>query len=477
MARRARRRRALVIVLVVLVALIAAGGVSAYTFLTRDDPVVYDNIVEQYKYGSIGTEELQGIPYELWVVMAEVFADCFRLGPARATSASASSTSAGATADRHDIPREADRPSRPQLRALSRRAHTGTLRAQPRQIVLGMPSNRMRLWDYIQFLRKVRRDERFNADTLLAAIERRFPGRLSFFDRQFWRYAVIPEVQKGLREADEDFAWLDSRPPYGPGRVDTFNPLKQRADFDMEADHTVGTVDFPSIWEQRTRIGTYLHWDGNNNSLRERNLSAARAVGGTDDSMDIHQLNRIADWLLDLPPPCLSAVSHRPAARAPRADALRAAVRLVSRPRRRAQRRGDADRADRHRPRAPGLVHARPRHRAEHQCRQREALALSPLPQDGRLRKPPARGIWLRASVPAQRQRPDFRALLFPAERPEVFLIGYDVYDWKNVGFVSSGPAARRDGATTRACAATATKGISTARSFRARSSSRSSSI
>ncbi len=85
----------LVIVLVVLVALIAAGGVSAYTFLTRDNPVVYGSIVEQYKYGSIGTEELQGIPYELWAVLPEVFADLLPPGPARATSASASSTSLG----------------------------------------------------------------------------------------------------------------------------------------------------------------------------------------------------------------------------------------------------------------------------------------------------------------------------------------------------------------------------------------------
>ena len=50
MALRTRRRRALVIVLVALAALVAAGGVSAYTFLTRDEPVVYGNIVEQYKY-------------------------------------------------------------------------------------------------------------------------------------------------------------------------------------------------------------------------------------------------------------------------------------------------------------------------------------------------------------------------------------------------------------------------------------------
>ncbi len=78
-------------------------------------------------------------------------------------------------------------------------ARTGRPPASPRQMVLGMPSNNLRLWDYIQFLRKVMRDKRFNADTLLAAIERRFPGRLSFFDRQFWRYAVIPQTKDGLR--------------------------------------------------------------------------------------------------------------------------------------------------------------------------------------------------------------------------------------------------------------------------------------
>ena len=51
----------------------------------------------------------------------------------------------------------------------------------------------------------------------------------------------------------------------------------------------------------------HLHWDGNNTSLQERNLSAARAVGGTDDSLDIDQLDRVADWLLDLPPPVFPA--------------------------------------------------------------------------------------------------------------------------------------------------------------------------
>jgi hypothetical protein len=446
MARRARRRKVLVIVLVVLVALIAVGGVSAYTFLTRDDPVVYGDIVEQYKYGSIGTEELQGIPYELWVVLPDVFADLLPPGPGQGYERFGFLYEPG-----HDRPIGTTYREKPigLLGLNCALCHVGTYRASPtspRQKVLGMPSNNMRLWDYIQFLRKVRRDERFNADTLLAAIDRRFPGRLSFLERRFWRYAVIPQTKDGLREADQDFTWLDSRPPYGPGRVDTFNPLKQRADFDMEADHTVGTVDFPSIWKQRTRVGMYLHWDGNNNSLRERNLSAARAVGGTDDSMDIHQLNRIANWLLDLSP--------RPFPR---------------------------DRIDRQLARRGQPLYGQ-------QCASCHDLGgarigqVTPIGEIGTDRErldsfTPAlvtelntnvgkgkpwrfrhfrktngyanlllEGIWLRAPYLHNGSVPTLRALLFPVERPKVFYIGYDVYDWKDVGFVSSGSAARREG-------------------------------
>jgi RoxA-like, cytochrome c-like len=45
-------------------------------------------------------------------------------------------------------------------------------------------------------------------------------------------------------------------------------------------------------------------------------------------------------------------------------------------------------------------------------------------------------GIWLRAPYLHNGSVPNLHALLFPAERPEVFYTGYDVYDWKNVGFI-----------------------------------------
>jgi hypothetical protein len=58
----------------------------------------------------------------------------------------------------------------------------------------------------------------------------------------------------------------------------------------------------------------------------------------------------------------------------------------------------------------------------------------------------PLDGLWLRAPYLHNGSVPTLRALLFPDERPAVFWTGYDVYDWKNVGFVSSGAEAERVG-------------------------------
>jgi hypothetical protein len=445
MARRSRRRKVLVITLAILAALLAAGGVSAYTFLTKNDPVVYSNIVEQYKYGSVGTEQLQGVPYEIWVVLPEVFPDLLPKTPGKGWERLGFIYEKG-----HVTPIGTTYRDKPiGLVGLNCAVcHVGTYREQPgspRHVVLGMPANRMRIWDYIDFLRKVGRDKRFNADTLLDAIGRRFPGRLSFPERVLYRYGVIPQMQDALDKLNRDFAWLDSRPPYGPGRVDTFNPLKQRAGFDMEADHTIGTVDFPSIWDQRERLGMHLHWDGNNTSLQERNISAARAVGGTDDSLDIHQLDRVANWLLDLKPPPYPAdrVDRKLAAQGGRIydeqcaschDVGGARVGTVTPI---GQIGTDPARLNNFTPQLVASLNTIGKGRPWrfHTFRKTHGYANSPLD-----------GIWLRAPYLHNGSVPTLRALLFPKERPVVFYTGYDVYDWKDVGFVYSGPAARREG-------------------------------
>jgi mono/diheme cytochrome c family protein len=67
--------------------------------------------------------------------------------------------------------------------------------------------------------------------------------------------------------------------------------------------------DFPSIFMQGPREGMQLHWDGNNRSLAERNLSAAIGAGVTPQTVDFASIRRVADWLQTLPPP---PSPHRP---------------------------------------------------------------------------------------------------------------------------------------------------------------------
>ena len=445
MARRSRRRRILIFLLVVLVALLAAGAVSAYTFLTRDKPVVYSNIVEHYKYGSLGTEELQGVPYELWAVLPDVFPDLLPKGTGDGYERFGFLYEPG-----HATPIGTTFREKPiGLVGLNCAVcHTGTYRktpTAPEQIVVGMPANRFRIEDYIQFFREASRDKRFDADTLLAAIARRFPGRLSFFDRVFWRYAVIPETKKGFEKLDRDFRWLDSRPQYGPGRVDTFNPLKVLAHFDMTKDHTVGTVDFPSIWNQGSRRGMNLHWDGNNSSLLERNISAARAVGATDDSLDFDQMSRIVDWLLTLPAPKYPGQIDRALAGQGETiyDQQCASCHdiggpLVGKVTPIAQIGTDRNRLDSFTPQLAHQLDTEVGKGKPWRFRHfRKTHGYANLLLDG---------LWLRAPYLHNGSVPTLRALLFPDERPAVFYSGYDVYDWKDVGFVSSGPAARAEG-------------------------------
>jgi len=71
----------------------------------------------------------------------------------------------------------------------------------------------------------------------------------------------------------------------------------------MQNDRTVGTVDLPSLWNQRIRRDLWLHWDGNNNAVEERNKSAAFGTGTTPPTIDTARIKRVEDWLLDAKPP------------------------------------------------------------------------------------------------------------------------------------------------------------------------------
>jgi mono/diheme cytochrome c family protein len=121
-----------------------------------------------------------------------------------------------------------------------------------------------------------------------------------------YSFYAIPNTRDVLISQSKKLAFMERQVAYGPGRVDTFTPYKGLR-FNISAerldeDELHGVADFPPIWEQGIRRGMKLHWDGNNDSIDERNKSAALALV-QPTTINFPSVHRVRDWLLKLPPP------------------------------------------------------------------------------------------------------------------------------------------------------------------------------
>jgi hypothetical protein len=429
-------------------AFITGLGALAAALLSASASVrAQDDILTHFKYGSIGTEGTVGIPYPIFRVLPTLFADKL---PNRA----------GQGYERLGFIVEANGPhglpigttyveDRVPLVGLNcATCHTGTVRespSAPRQIVLGMPAHQMDLQGYANFLTACAQDPRFEAGPLVDAMRAQDP-EFGFFDGLFYRFFVIKRVRDGILERAEQNAWFQDRPPQGPGRVDTFNPYKRMFGFDLRADPTVGTADLPPLFNQRPRQGLWLHWDGNNDLVEERNKSAAIGAGATAESLDLASLDRVAQWTLDLPPPPF------PPERIDRARAEQGR-RIYETACAQCHAFG-AERVGQVTPVAEvGTDPERVRSFTAELAVKMNTLGTGTPWKFSHFRKTdgyanmPLDGVWLRAPYLHNGSVPTLRALLFPEERPAVFYRGYDVYDWTRVGFVVEGAEAEKAGA------------------------------
>jgi mono/diheme cytochrome c family protein len=428
------------IVLVATIALRISGSAQA-----PSDGLSFPNIDDHFKYGSIGTEGRVGVPYWVWRVLPIMFADKLPNRP-------------GAGWERlgfmydgapHGRPIGTTfQPGRVPLVGLNcATCHTGSYRrsaGEPRQVVMGMPANQFDLQGYARFLTACANDPRFNASAILEAISKENPD-FGFFDRFIYRFFVVPRTRDGILERAKENAWFDVRPPQGPGRVDTFNPYKVLLKLGIENDRTVGTVDLPSLWNQRMRRDMWLHWDGNNNSVEERNKSAAIGAGATPDSLDLPSMARIEEWILDLKPPTYprdridaalaekgAPIYQRDCASCHEVGGARVGqVTPIS------ELGTDRERLDSFTGELAKYMNTIGAGKPWKFSHFRKTDGYANMPLDG---------LWLRAPYLHNGSVPTLRALLYPEERPAEFYRAYDVYDWVNLGFTSSGPEAERVG-------------------------------
>ena len=454
-AARVLRRTAIVAAAVALIGVVwAIGAVRA------DRPATFDDILEHFKYGSIGSEPgvsllrpVGGVlpPYAVFAALPSICSERLPGGYA----------SFGFIYE----------PGRDRPIGVSRRrrlgidqvglncavCHTGTVRDTPEsppRIVLGMPAHQLDLQGFVEFVLQCTLDNRTTAE----AVRGRLPaeGGPAAFERLLLRVGLMDRLKLQTLDLYNRIQPLlgDAVPRWGRGRVDTFNPYKAiQFNWPLEQlppEELIGASDFPSLWNQQPREGMQLHWDGDNDSVDERNLSAGLGAGITPVTVDHAGLRRVRDWTWTLPPPPYPYAIDRPLAEKGAAAYRQACLDChgdhrfregVTSGGRIGQVTAAADiGTDRHRLDSYTPVFA---------ANQYSLFPDSPY-RFRRFRKTngyanhPLDGIWARAPYLHNGSVPTLRDLLEPVERrPAVFYRGYDVYDQDGVGFVSSVPEER----------------------------------
>ncbi|MBR8827509.1 MAG: cytochrome c [Gomphosphaeria aponina SAG 52.96 = DSM 107014] len=406
----------------------------------NNGPVKYAEIEEHFKYGSIGGERANGIPYWIWKVLPVMFPDKL---PGEGYESLGFIQEAG-----KDLPIGFSQSKIGFMRVGQNCAtcHAGSLRATPeseREIMTTMPSNTVDLEGYIKFLAEVGVDKGFTAGEMLPQIEA-LGAKLNPLEKLIYRYFAIPQTREALITQRSQFAFLDQQSAYGPGRVDTFSSYKTRQfNFpieSLEAKELNGIADFPSIWQQKPRQGMQLHWDGDNSSVNERNNSAALALV-TPTTIDFDGIHRVADWLWELPPPVYPFAINE--------DLALVGKTVYENNCARCHAFGGADTGKVTPIEEIGTDRGRlDSYTYETLSNQNTLFAdISYEGQDQRFQNftktngyanMPLDGLWLRAPYLHNGSVPTLTDLLAkPENRPQVFYRGYDVFDAENVGFVS----------------------------------------
>ena len=442
------------LVMLALVLIVAEGGLFTYVRFFRAEPTPYfESDEDHFLYGSVGTEPDQGVPYWIWLVLPRVFPDHL---PAPGGYASIGVLGR----DGHEMPIGLSKVTVgfPRVGINCAMCHAASFRAKPSDVPTIYPaaaSHQTGEQEYLRFLIACASDARFTADTILGEIARN--TELSFMDRLLYRFAIIPGTRRALLRLRDEDAWMNSRPDWGRGRIDPFNPVKFGI-LRQPVDETIGNSDMMPLWNEARREGTAYHWDGLSTTLREVVQSSALGDGASrrwverdyarwndPDPKRVSSLRRVMNYIGTLAAPkyplpvdttlagegatlyqahcseCHQAGAHRTATVIP-VDEIGT----------------DRHRLDMWTANAVSAYNAYGDGYSWKFSGFRKTAGYTAVPLDG---------IWLTGPYLHNGSVPSLADLLEPVDaRPKTFWRGSDLFDAERVGFVSAGEEAERVG-------------------------------
>lgn len=441
--------------------LLAAAAIVAVYFgwrLTSDEAESFASPELQFKYGSTGGDKNFGIPFAVWQVLPVLFKDKLPKGREGegwgAFGFITEDFAEGAERPRHNRPVGTTMRNYMGLERIflnCAACHAGVVKKAATDkplIVSGMPANTIDLEAFQNFLSAIAEDPRFTPDDILKAIEDQ-NVELDGINRIALYLIGVKQMKSLIRGISKRFEFTLDEPVFGPGRFDTFSPAKALMNWPREnipAHERIGVVDFPSIWLQEKKRRMWLHWDGNNNKLEERNRSAAFGTGANFPLLDRQSVARMEQWVLTAAPPGFAATlgvtidETRAAQGAALYKANCAECHGVSGSDFTGELVGQVEPIDKigtDRFRFDNYTYDLMLNQSSLYAGNAEERFQNFRKSDGYANMP-LDGLWLRAPYLHNGSVPSLRDLLkIPAQRPVAFYRGYDVYDPVDMGFVS----------------------------------------
>lgn len=444
-----------VIGLVVLL-IVVIGAIVGYDrgFRERPQPEWVTATPEtRFKYGSIGAEHDAGVPYWIFYVLPRIFPEKLsqdgKIVPGGYAALGVpwemgQELPVGFTKKTIGFPRVANNCAV---------CHTTSYRVAPDAnpvFVVGGPAHTTNVEGFFRYLIDCAKDPRFNADILMAEINR--VTNLDLIDKLLYRFFIIPITKQRLLEREAQFAWIYRKdfPDWGRGRDDAMNLTKY---FMIRApmDDTFGPTDMPSVWNLKKYVwekGHRLNYAGDSHDSYSVVMdSALGLLGAAPAHKDefLQQVKWLHAYLSELPPPKYPFPIDDNKAATGRtvfvAECARChASELTGRPLPIAEVGTDRGRLDSWNKGAA----IKANQVVKEMGLERRGLVEEDL--QGYV-VPFLDGIWLKAPYLHNGSVPTLRDLLEPAtQRPKVFWRGYDVYDPIKVGFVTDTPEAQRVG-------------------------------
>ena len=415
-----------------LVVLVLAVGSVGWLHLFRELPQSFTSIEDRFKYGSIGAEQREGIPYWIWLVLPRMFPEKLP-GPGGYVSLGV------IWEEGREMPIGFSKKTVgfPRVAINCAFCHVATVRTAPqapREIHLGGPSHQFNPQNYQRFLFDCASDPRFSAESIMEELE--YIYDFSWIESVLYRFLIIPQVKSAMLEQKDQFAWTYDMPDWGHGRIDPFNPVKFRM-LEQPFDGTIGNSDMVPIWNLRPRDGMPLHWDGLNSVIPDVTRSSALGDGATLKSIPLEDLDALEAWLMDLKPPAYPFPIDKPlAARGqPVYGQNCASCHEFGGERTGSVIPQEEVGTDRHRLDmwTVGSV------KAYNEFADGYEWDFEGFVKTNGYVSVPLDGVWIRAPFLHNGSVPTLRDLLEPPEqRPSVFYRGYDVYDPERAGFTSN---------------------------------------